>query len=103
MKKIFLILSATLFLASCGHISNQVNSDEDLQEKAAFALNTTANKVTISDRTPTFNSIKFVATVGRKSYQCYVTTAYGMTSDAICSGAGSGKTCDALSRKAGRC
>ena len=70
MKK-FMALAALLMLGACGTVGNAVISDASLQEKAAFALNTTPNKVKISNRRATMDSIKFVATKGGKSYQCH--------------------------------
>lgn len=109
MKK-FMALTALLMLGACGTVGNVVISDASLQEKAAFALNTTPDKVKISNRRATLDSIKFVATKGGKSYQCYITTVAGViSSDALCSGAGSAKetggngSCNALLKAAGRC
>lgn len=121
MKKHTLTIAALLMLAGCGTINNKVVSDETLQDKAAFALNTTADEVTISDRKAGMQEIRFVATVGKKSYQCYVSTVMGLhTSDALCSGSNSvkksggkasrkeeaaqeGRSCNALLKAAGRC
>ncbi len=107
MKKILLIALCSTVLAGCGTVGNAVISDDTLKEKAAFALDTTADKVTISNRRGDIDSVKFVATTHGRSHQCYITTVYGIiSSDAICSGAGSatGSTnCNALSKAAGRC
>ncbi|WP_386689473.1 MULTISPECIES: hypothetical protein [unclassified Lonepinella] len=104
MKKLALLTFISL-LTGCGTVGNVVISDQTLQEKAAFALNTTSDKVTISNRNGGIDDIRFVATVGKNSHQCYITTIAGViSSDALCSGAGSAKApCDALSKKAGRC
>jgi len=68
-------------------------------------LNTTSDKVTISDRyTDGLGKINFTATRDRKKFQCYV--AVFPISDAMCSGTdGSmdGVNCDRLSKAAGRC
>lgn len=106
MKK-YLAFTSLLVLAACGTVGNAVISDESLKEKAAFALDTTADKVSISNRRGDLDSVKFVATTRNRSHQCYITTVGGViSSDAICSGAGSatGSTnCNALTRAAGRC
>ncbi|KAF7276673.1 hypothetical protein GWI33_009932, partial [Rhynchophorus ferrugineus] len=67
--------------------------DKTLEQKAAFALNTTSDKVKISDRQGSVDgTINFVATTGGKSYQCYITTVGGaISSQAICSGSNSVK------------
>lgn len=101
------ILCISVLLSACGAVGNTVISDESLREKAAFALDTTADRVSISNRRGDIDSVKFVATTRGRSHQCYITTVAGvLSSDAICSGAGSatGSTnCNALSRRAGRC
>ncbi len=106
MKKLLLI-SSVFALAACGTVGNAVISDASLQEKAAFALDTTADKVKISNRRGDIDSVKFVATTRGRSHQCYITTVYGViSSDAICSGAGSATgsaNCNALSKAAGKC
>ncbi|MDG6882161.1 Uncharacterised protein [Phocoenobacter uteri] len=108
MKKLAL-LTAISMLTACGTIGNTIISDQSLQDKAAFALNTTSDKVKISHRNGGIDDIRFVASVGRKSYQCYITTVAGVvSSDAICSGSRSVKqkhnsNCNALLRAAGRC
>lgn len=106
MKK-FLMGACLLALTGCGTVGNAVISDASLQEKAAFALDTTADKVKISNRRGDIDSIKFVATTRGRSHQCYITTVAGViSSDAICSGAGSATgsvNCNALSKAAGRC
>ncbi len=107
-----LLISAMLALAGCGTVSNAVISDASLQEKAAFALNTTPDQVKITNRRGDMDSVRFVANIDDKSYQCYV-AAYG-TSDALCSGSNSVKkdnnsssegnaNCNALLKAAGRC
>lgn len=113
MKR-FTLITLSCLLAACGTLGNKVISDQTLQEKAAFALDSTADQVTISNRKGDMNSVRFVATIGNKSHQCYVTTAAGVhVSDAICSGSNSvkssgkkdedGDSCNALLKAAGRC
>jgi hypothetical protein len=112
MKLALTLAVVTLSLAGCGTIGNVVTQDQTLQRRAAFALNTTPEKVTITNREGDVDSIHFVATVGKDSYQCYVASVAGVqTSDAICSGSNSVKPsstkgsaqCNALLKAAGRC
>ncbi|MFZ7199139.1 hypothetical protein [Avibacterium avium] len=103
MKKLATLI--TLFLTGCGVVGNQTISDETLKEKAAFALSTNANKVVISERKAGIDDIRFIATVGKKKYQCYITTVVVVSSDAVCSGTDGNKSssCNALEKAAGRC
>jgi hypothetical protein len=112
MKKttIIALIGTSIALSGCGqllqHATSGMISDEKLQDKAAFALGVDSSKVKISNRTKGSvmdgGEIKFTATVGKKSYSCYVVSSIGASSDAICSGGGK-KTCDALSKRAGKC
>jgi hypothetical protein len=106
MKKIVCLLTVTM-LAACGTIDNAVRSDESIQEKAAFALGTTPEKVVISNRRSEIDSVKFNATVNGRVFQCYYTTA-GISSDALCSPtdgkpAPASSNCNALLKAAGKC
>lgn len=99
-----------LMLAGCSTINNATVSDQKLKERAAFALGTSADAITISNRSNEGIRINFTATVGKRSSQCYVTSTASMigvvTSDAICSGGGAHKgtgQCNALLKAAGRC
>lgn len=88
-------------------VDNAIRGDENLKEKAAFALGTTSDKITISNRKATVDSVKFNATTNGKVFQCYYTTA-GISSDALCSPTdGSGlpavSQCNALLKAAGKC
>lgn len=101
------ILFAVAALTACGTIDNAVRSDESIQEKTAFALGTTAENVTISNRRSELGSVKFNATTNGRMFQCYYTTA-GITSDVLCSptdgGApAAGAPCNALLKAAGKC
>jgi len=104
------VLTAFLF-NGCGWIGNAFMSDDTFAEKSAFALDTTSDKVQISNRKGGFFDIDFTATTlegkKEKSHQCYVQTLYGigfLTSDAICSGMKSNsKNCNALLKAAGKC
>lgn len=94
-------------------------TESEMKEAAAFAFNVDASQVTISDAKQQDVKTNFVATIGKTSHRCYVTKAaepklYGLiplgggstVSDAICAGSNptpASKTCDALSKKAGRC
>ncbi|WP_052121871.1 hypothetical protein [Gallibacterium anatis] len=103
----FCICLPIFILSGCGMVGNTVISDASLQSKAAFALNTTADKVTISNRQPGLDDIRFIASIGRKQYQCYITTVAGViSSDAICAGTDgtkSKRSCNALEKDAGHC
>ncbi|QER39598.1 hypothetical protein F2A31_07675 [Acinetobacter suaedae] len=109
----FLPLLSVLLFTGCGTVGNMVIQDQTLEQKAAFALNTTSDKVKVSNRQGAIDgTINFVATTGGKSYQCYITTVGGaISSQAICSGSSSVKTtnnadnkqCNALLQAAGRC
>ncbi|MCL2655970.1 MAG: hypothetical protein FWD62_00880 [Betaproteobacteria bacterium] len=106
MKKITCLLIVTV-LAACGTIDNAVRSDDSIKEKAAFALGTTPDKVTITNRRSEIDSVKFNATVNGRVFQCYYTTA-GVSSDALCSPtdggpAPAGSNCNALLKAAGKC
>lgn len=106
MKKVAILLAATA-LTACGTIDNAVRSDESIQQKAAFALGTTPENVTITNRRSEIDSVRFDATTNGRKFQCYYTTA-GITSDVICSptdgGAPApGAPCNALLKAAGKC
>ena len=91
MKK-FLLTSTMLALVGCGTIGNTVISDETLQGRAAFALDTTSDQVKITDRKGDVDRVWFVANVGDKSHLCYARPVIGIgASDAICSGSNSVK------------
>lgn len=106
MKNVAILLAAVT-LTACGTIDNAVRSDESIQQKAAFALGTTPDKVVITNRTSEIGSVKFNATTNDRVFQCYYTTA-GITSDVLCSptdgGAPApGAACNALLKAAGKC
>lgn len=99
-----------LTFAGCGTINNATVSDQKLKERAAVALGTSADAITISNRSNEGVRINFTATTGKRSSQCYVTSTASMigvvTSDAICSGGNAHKgagQCNALLKAAGRC
>ena len=106
MKKIAILLAA-VSLAACGTIDNAVRSDSSIQQKAAFALGTTSESVTITNRRSELGAVRFNASANGRTFQCYYSTA-GMSSDAICSPtdggpAAPGAPCNALLKAAGRC
>jgi len=106
MKKIALLFTAAI-LTACGTIDNSIRSDESIKEKAAFALGTTPDKITISNRHIEIDSVKFNATTNGRVFQCYYTTV-GISSDALCSPTDGGPTaktnsCNELLKAAGEC
>lgn len=108
MIKIISIASLIFTLCGCGMIDNAVRSDDSIKEKAAFALGTTADKITISNKKSELDSVKFNATVNKRIYQCYYSTTFGISSDALCSPTDGGtlpKTtqCNDLLKAAGKC
>ena len=109
MKKILALVSISIALSACGTIDNNVRPEISIKEKAAFALGTSADKVTITNRRSEIDSVKFNATVEGRVFQCYYTSVFGvLSSDALCSqtdGAAlpSSGTCNALLKAAGKC
>lgn len=110
LAPLLLVLGLTATLSACGVVGNAVTSDKELARKAAFALDTTEDNVTISDRSGEVSgAINFVATTRGRKHQCYITTVMGAaSSSAICSGANSVGTagnanCNALQKAGGQC
>lgn len=108
MKKTILISLLTLSLCGCGIIDNSIRSDDNIKEKAAFALGTTPDKITISNKKADIDSVKFNATYKKKVYQCYYTTEFGYSSDVLCSPTDGSKLtntaqCNDLLKAAGKC
>ncbi|MGP0838096.1 hypothetical protein [Serratia sp. CY85251] len=105
------VLFCIMVLSGCGTIDNAVRSDNSIKEKAAFALGTTAEKISISNRTSELDSVKFNATTQGKVFQCYYSTAMGVTSDVLCSPtdgsalpkAAGDSQCNALLKAAKKC
>ena len=101
------VIGVLAALGGCGTISNKLVSDQELARRAAFALDTTPEKVTISDRAGEISpEINFVANTGVRKHQCYISSLFGiMNSSAICSGANSvnSSNCNALLKAAGQC
>ena len=112
MKTVVLASLLAFTLTGCSALNSATVSEEKLKEKAAFALNTDASAVKISNRSNEGVQINFTATVGKRSHQGYVTNALTFfgpaTSGAVCNG-GSGGTakstgsCNDLLRAAGQC
>ena len=75
MKTTILASLLALTLTGCSALNSATVSEEKLKEKAAFALNTDASAVKISNRSNEGVQINFTATVGKRSHQCYVTNA----------------------------
>ncbi|WP_455233358.1 hypothetical protein [Geopseudomonas aromaticivorans] len=108
------VLASTV---GCAMVGNRVLTDEDLARRAAFALDTTADQVRISDRATEMADIHFVAHTRGNSHQCVMQTAMGVVNTgALCSGAGSAHgngnangasagnaSCNALLKAAKRC
>lgn len=98
LMNILKVTPILLLVLSSGCASVALNnlriSDENLKKKAATALFTTEDKITISDQenmpSPTnsnVNSIRFVATLNQKPHLCFIQTSGNiMISDALCSG-----------------
>lgn len=108
MKKVIGIGILAFALSGCGMIDNSVRSDESIKEKAAFALGTTADKITITNKRSEMDSVKFNATFNKRIYQCYYTSTFGFSSDALCSptdGGAPSKTaqCNDLLKASGKC
>ncbi|EGU31297.1 hypothetical protein VII00023_22979 [Vibrio ichthyoenteri ATCC 700023] len=106
MKKILPLIIITL-LSGCGAIDNAVRNDSSIQEKTAFALGTTAEKITIENRKGDLMAVRFNAKYAGRVYQCYYTSA-GITSDVLCSPTDgkampTSQQCNALLKAAGRC
>lgn len=107
MKKSIAFLTL-LMLSGCSMIDNNTRQDSSIQEKAAFALGTSANKVKIENRSADIIKVNFDALYKGRRFQCYYTGGVILTSDVICSptdgkGMPSGSNCNALLQAAGKC
>jgi hypothetical protein len=106
-----------LSLAGCGTIAESTQSDSDLREKAAFALDTTSSNVTILSKSSSLEAMRFQAKTNKGIYNCYFTSIIVVNSQAICSGpvstnaksasaaaeANPAQACNALLKAAKRC
>jgi len=110
LKAVQILIAAFLLtpLAAIAQ-SAQTVSDETLARRAAFALNTTPDKVRIFDRQVDADNawrVNFMAERDGKKFQCYLAAIPGTVSDAMCAGTDGtmdGVRCDPLSKAAGRC
>nr|WP_086939689.1 hypothetical protein [Thaumasiovibrio occultus] len=107
MKK-YLALCGVLLLSGCSVIDNSTRDDSSIQQKAAFALGTSADKITIENRSADFMKVSFDAIYDGRRFQCYYTGGLIVTSDALCSptdgeGMPAGRNCNALLKAANQC
>lgn len=116
MRKIAIIITI-LCLNGCSTIGSSARSEDTIKEKAAFALGTTPDKVSVSNITNDMNSVRFNVTSQDRVFQCYYTTSFGIggafSSDAICSptdgkplptkGSADSGSCNALLEAANKC
>jgi len=103
-----LTAAAVLFMSS----AFATTAHEDAVEKAAFALNASADQVKVTDVKTSGVKITYKAQYAGGVYNCYYINA-GMSSDALCSGPinnntnapkpHSGAGCNAILKAAGRC
>ncbi|WP_367144293.1 hypothetical protein [Pantoea stewartii] len=101
----FLLLSAV----SAAQAAGPIISDNDIREKAGFALGLTADQVQVTNVRATDNiTVKFNANARGRVFQCYYQGVGTNTSDAICSPT-DGKpmpasaACNDLLRASGNC
>jgi len=75
-----------LFAASAAQAGPPILSDNDIREKAGFALGLTAEQVQVTNVRATDNiTVKFNANARGRVFQCYYQGSGTMTSDALCS------------------
>lgn len=102
------MLLGLLVLSGCSVIDNNTREDASIQQKAAFALGTSASKVKIENRSADIMKVNFDAIYQGRRFQCYYTGGVVITSDVICSptdgkGMPSGANCNALLQASGKC
>jgi hypothetical protein len=116
-KKLVFTAVFAASISGCGSIAQRTQSDSDLQEKAAFALNTSSDKISILSKSSSMESVRFQVKSDKGIYNCYFTSVVLANSDAICSGpvqatvqsaqtqkeAVQPQTCNALLKAAKRC
>ena len=103
-------------ISGCGTIASNTQTDADLERKAAFAINTSAERVQLLSKSPTLDSVEFQVKSDKGTYNCYFTSILGVSnSQAICSGPIDGEqanagasskptaNCNALLKAANRC
>lgn len=114
MNKTLIAVSASaLMLASCGHVSNAVMSDDVLLEKAEFATGIDRNNLSLVSRSGSIQAVEYTVKSNKGAkFRCYFTSVVAVVnSDAICqeiSADGKKKSkkagnCNALLKAAGRC
>ncbi len=104
-----LVISAAMLFASSAYAAT---AQEKAAEKAAFALNASADAVKVTEVKRSGIKITYQAHYSGGIYNCYYTSV-GIASDALCSGPindnpnapkpHSGAGCNALLKAAGRC
>ena len=116
-EKLVITAVVAVSISGCGSIAQRTQSDSDLQEKAAFALNTSSDKITIVSKSASLESVRFQVKSDKGIYNCYFTSVVVVNSDAICSGPVQGtvqsaqtqkeaaqpQNCNALLKAAKRC
>lgn len=116
MTKFILLssLALSLGLVGCGVISQQVNNENDLLERAELAIGIERTQLTIvpDSVSSSLDAVNYsVKDKQNNLYRCYFTSAIAVTSDSICTKiskdgkqtpANSGN-CNALLKAAGKC
>lgn len=104
------ILSLFIFgVASAAYAAAPTLSDNEIREKAGFALGLTANQVTVTDVRATDNiTVKFNTHARGRIFQCYYQGVGTNTSDALCSPTDgkpmpTSSACNDLVRASGHC
>ncbi|MDQ8952573.1 hypothetical protein RFH42_06285 [Acinetobacter rudis] len=72
MEKIIFIIMFSLSTVGCTTVSSAMMSDKSLAAETAKQLNTTVDKVTISNRSSSITETKFVATVDGEKFDCQI-------------------------------
>lgn len=115
--KIVMGAAVVSVLSACGTIASNTQTDADLREKAAFALNTSSDNITVLSKSSNLQSLRFQVKSDKGIYNCDFTSIVVVNSDAICSGpvsasqkaavttseAKPAQTCNALLKAANRC
>ena len=108
MKKIIFAVSLVIVSAAV-QAAAPVLPDDNIREKAGFALGLTADQVSITNVRATDNvTVKFNANARGRVFQCYYQGVGNNTSDALCSPT-DGKpmpastACNELLRASGHC
>lgn len=72
MEKIIFFSILSVLTVGCSSLSSAIMSDKSLAAETAQQLNTTADKVIISNRTSSITETKFVATVEGTKFDCQI-------------------------------